>query len=176
VPLSGSYLDHDEFAARCADAQRRLVLGLFIDPTGQFTDPDKIARRDNWLAFVDVTLVEVTDDIHDRLRKRYATPFASPVPTIILRWFRDLVMPRLYEARGWDTTDAQAKSILDREQRANVQIEQAADSKDGLYDLPLNAGTAMSGISLGGPIGYAEASPYTWADLQRDAAASEDSQ
>jgi hypothetical protein len=174
VPLSGSYLDHDEFAARCGDAQRRLVLGLFIDPTGQFTDPDKITRRDNWLSFVDATLVEVTDDIHSRLRKRYAVPFASSVPTVILRWFRDLVIPRLYEARGWDASDGQAQSILDREERANDQIKEAADSKDGLYDLPLNAGTATSGISQGGPLAYAEASPYTWPDLQRDAAREED--
>ena len=52
MSLAGSYLDRDEFAARTI-APTSLVNGDFIDPTGAFTDPVKIAARVAWRTFVD---------------------------------------------------------------------------------------------------------------------------
>jgi len=50
---------------------------------------------------------------------------------------------------------------------AVAELKEAADSKDGLFDLPLRADTTATGVSKGGPRGYSEASPYTNLDRQR---------
>ncbi len=168
MPLTGSYLDRDELAARVGPAQAALVRGDFIDPTGAFTDPVMVARRNEWRAFVDAELVTCSATINDRLRKRYDAPFAPPVPAIVLRWLVALVIPKLYEGRGWDPSDAQAQSLLEREQRALEEMREAADSETGLFDLPLRADTTKTGIVHGGPYGYSEPGPYDWIDVQRE--------
>jgi hypothetical protein len=174
MPPSGSYLDRDGFAARTI-APTSLVTGDFIDPTGQFTDPVKIAKRAAWQTFVDSQLVIESSRINARLRKRYLVPFADPCPEIVAGWLAAVVTPKLYERRGWDPSDAQAQSILADAERVLDEQKEAADSEEGLFDLPLRQDSSTSALGVvGGPFGYSENSPYVWSDAQRDAADVED--
>jgi len=118
-------------------------------------------RLDRWSSFMD-----------DRLRKRYAVPFDSDSPpATVVRWLTDLVTFDCYRRRGFNPTSEQDRAaILDPMTTALEQIKEAADSETGLFDLPLRADKPeTSGIARGGPLSYAEASPYTWMDVQREA-------
>lgn len=167
MALAGSYLDVDEFAARTI-APSDLVYGDFIDPTGEFTDEVKVERRAAWLTFVESRLIIETSRINSKLRKRYAAPFESPVPEIVLGWLAAIVTPSLYKRRGWDPSEAQAEDLKADHDKAIEEITEAANSEDGLFDLPLRQDTTDDGISKGGPLGYAEASPYDWMDRQAE--------
>jgi phage gp36-like protein len=105
--------------------------------------------------------------IDSRLRKRYAAPFSAPYPETVCGWVEAIVTERLYLKRGIDATDQQLERIQALADRARDEVKEAADSKEGLFDLPLRADTTEDGISKGTPLGYGEASPYTWADNQR---------
>jgi hypothetical protein len=112
--------------------------------------------------------------IDARLRKRYAAPFEAPVPEIVLDWLQRIVTARCYLKKGIDPTDKESASIFDDAETAETEVQQAADSVAGLFDLPLRADLpASTGIVKGGPIVYSEASPYTWTTLQRELADNE---
>jgi phage gp36-like protein len=112
--------------------------------------------------------------INARLKKRYAVPFDAPAPTVVVRWLVHLVTPRAYERRGWNASSAQDQEILNAAQTARDEVKEAANSDEGLFDLPLRQDALKgSGISQGGPFGYAEASPYTWTGRQWEAARGE---
>lgn len=120
--------------------------------------------------FVDARLAIGSSEITGRLRKRYAAPFAEPVPEVVQGWLAAVVTPELYARRGWDPSEEQSKSILDAAERARAEMKEAADSVEGLWDLPLRADTMAGGIVLeGGPLSYSEASPYDHIDVQREA-------
>jgi hypothetical protein len=124
-----------------------------------------LAQLGRWSAWID-----------SRLSKRYAAPFASPYPDAVTGWLNDLVTYEAYLKRGVDPTDKQVSEILRRRDVAQAEVKEAADAKDGLFELPLRANTTESGISKGTPLGAAQASPYVWTTEQRDTARDEDSQ
>lgn len=111
-----------------------------------------------------------------RLAKRYATPFAAPpnTPVAVTGWIERLVTSRVYLKRGIDPTDAQWDAIQQGHTDALAEIREAADSVEGLFELPLNESDTSDGITRGAPLSYTEASPYTWTTVQRDAAELED--
>lgn len=115
-----------------------------------------------------------TSVINARLQKRYAVPFASPVPEIVLGWLTAMVTPKAYQKRGWNPSDAQSKDVLDDLKEALDQLKEAADSEVGLFELPVLETNLASNVSKGGPLGYSETSPYVWTDLQACAAREED--
>lgn len=119
--------------------------------------------------FLDAQLSMVTDRINSQLRKRYAVPFESPVPEIFLGWLTAIVTPLAYRKRGWNPSDEQSQAIEQDRKDALAEVQLAADSEIGLFDLPLRETTGESGISRGGPLGYSEASPYDWTDVQAEA-------
>lgn len=115
--------------------------------------------------------------IDSRLAKRYAAPFdeADP-PTAVVLWLVDLVTLDMFLRRGFNPESAQDKLIVDMAEQAKADIKEAADSKDGLFELPLKqSDPAACGVSKGGPLGQSQASPWTWTDVQSDAAHDEDS-
>lgn len=116
-------------------------------------------------AFIASRLSIRSSEIDARLRKRYAAPFGTPFPEVVQGWLVDIVTPDLYFRRGWDPASEQGTAILELAAAARESMKEAADSQNGLYDLPL-LGTADTAISKGGPLGYSEASPYTWTDAQ----------
>lgn len=104
--------------------------------------------------------------IDSRLRKRYDAPFASPYPVAVQNWLARIVTHRCYLKRGIDPTDAQSTAIKDDADAAMKEIQEAADSDKGLFDLPLRADTTAPGITKTAPLGYCEQSPYTWTIVQ----------
>jgi hypothetical protein len=126
---------------------------------------DLEVRVPGWIA---VQLGEGSMRIDARLRKRYAVPFVEPYPEIVLSWLTRMVTLLAYLKRGVNPSDAQMGDIKKMAEDVAVELKEAADAKDGLWDLPkVNSGDG-SAISKGVPAVYAEASPYTWPDVQRD--------
>lgn len=118
--------------------------------------------------FLAAVLDENWDLITSRLRKRYdiAAMQADP-PKAALRWLTKLTTRDAYDKRGNNPTAASdIQAIYGAAERAETELKEAADSKDGLFDLPLLSTQTSSGVTKGGPLGYAEQSPYTWASLQ----------
>ena len=107
--------------------------------------------------------------IDSRLAKRYATPFDAGSPPIVVQgWLARLVTPRIYLKRGVDSTDAQITAVQDDATAAIAEIAEAANAKDGLYELPLRQDApGGQGISRGAPLAYTETSPYVWMDQQQ---------
>ena len=170
MSLPGSYLDRDGFATRTI-APSYLVDGSWIDPTGAFTDSVLVQRRADFFTFIEKQLVIATSKVNARLRKRYEVPFASPAPEVVCGWIVSLVTPKVYRRRGVDTTDEQIASLDAEAAAALDEIKEAADSNEGLYDLPLRqdkTDTALS-PSVGGPLSYSEPDAYIWTDVQREA-------
>lgn len=114
--------------------------------------------------------------IHGRLRKRYGAslPFSSPYPEIILDWITRIVTYETLRKRGLNPQDPVAELYRADAERALAELKEAADSKDGLFDLP-SPEEGDSNVSTGGPLGYSEASPYVWQNIQGEQGRFEDS-
>jgi hypothetical protein len=136
-------------------------------------------REQGW---VTTKLEDWTDEINARCRKRYAVPFGEAgsgkrvkVPPTVLRWLTVLATRDCYFARGSSPTSEQDKAaIVDAADKVEAEIKEAADSKDGLFDLPLNTDDMTSGITKGGPQAYNETSPYVWMDRQAEVGKADD--
>lgn len=115
------------------------------------------AQLDFWSSYID-----------SRLAKRYATPFDSASPPIVVQgWLARLVTPKIYLKRGIDSTDGQIQAVQEDATAAGNEIAEAANAKDGLYELPLRQDApGGQGISRGAPLAYTETSPYVWMDQQ----------
>lgn len=152
-----AYLDRDAFAT------------LTTMPV-EFVD-DIEASTAGW---VDAQLALWSAKIDSRLGKRYAVPFADPPPMAVKGWLAQIVTQRAYLRRGIDPTDPQMVTVAADAAEAWAEIKEAADAKDGLFDLPLRADTTATGISRGGTRSYTEASPYVGLQGQRTTGRSED--
>ena len=120
--------------------------------------------------FLAAKIAEASAWLNGRLRKRYVVPFAAPVPEIVLSWLVRVVTLDAYLRRGFDPSSKQDQEIIKAATDAKAEVKEAADSKDGLWDLPLREDAqGTSGVAAGGPLGYAEASPYDWTDRQIEA-------
>jgi hypothetical protein len=113
--------------------------------------------------------------IDSRLRKRYAAPFQLPAPIVVRGWLAALVTVDVETKRGIDPESGNIDEYRTEAKTALDEIKEAADAETGLFDLPLRSdGSSASGVSLGGPRTYTEASPYVFADVQRETAREED--
>lgn len=91
---------------------------------------------------------------------------ATPVPEVILQWLTALVTDDVAIRHGINPNDPLSTKLSERAALARQQIEQAANTKDGLWDLPVSE-DAGSAVDTGGPMCYAEASPYHWTYQQQ---------
>lgn len=112
--------------------------------------------------------------IDGRLRKRYAAPFVAPYPLILEMWLAALVTLRANLKLGVRQTDEQFQTATDDAKQTREDVQEAADAKDGLFDLPLRANTTEGGISATATIAQVERSPYVAFDGQRLAGQQED--
>jgi hypothetical protein len=121
----------------------------------------------NW---INKQLALISSLIDAKLAKRYATPFdVDSPPALILDWTARLMNPRLYFKRGIDPADRQVSEMRKDAERAWEEIIDAADSKDGLTELPLRADLPGStGIVKASPLSYTETSPYQWSVWQAE--------
>lgn len=131
-------------------------------------DEDIATLQDRYPDFLITILTARSAWIDSRLRKRYAAPFEEPYPEAVKGWLAALATVPAYLKRGVDASDAQFTEVLNAKTIAEQEILEAANSETGLFDLPLRQDTTADGISKGEPLGYAEADPYTWTDLQED--------
>jgi hypothetical protein len=92
---------------------------------------------------------------------------STPVPASALGWLVALVDVDLWMRRGTNPQDPLIVMAIDARERAAAEIKEAADSKDGLFDLPTNDVAGDSAVTQGGPLSYSEPSPYVWTDIQR---------
>lgn len=159
--MDGSYLTFDEFRVRAKMPAEDIDV-LEEESAPSPSDP----------GFVRTALLDRTAEINDRLKKRYVTPFgtwspSSTAPPIVKRWLAALVTYDCYDKRGQNAGSDRDDVIERMLTQVDAQIKEAADSVDGLFELPLLASApGESGVSKGGPFGYSEASPYSWMDEQ----------
>lgn len=123
---------------------------------------------------VDAIALSVSRMFDSRLAKRYAAPFEAPYPEA-LKWnVAAVVAAALWKKRGYNPGSAQDTLIQTDKEEALAWLKEAADSKDGLVELPLREDKPRTeGVTKAFPLSYSEASPYTWTDRQRDAARDE---
>jgi len=118
---------------------------------------------------VAANLVSVSGQMDARLSKRYAAPFVDPFPQALVSICARLTAYRLWMKRGFNPNGAMDQAIQQDAKDADEWLKEAANSKDGLIDLPVRQdSTASSAVSVGGPLGYSETSPYVWMDRQRE--------
>lgn len=133
---------------------------------------DEVEAR--YPGFVEKQLALVSQWIDARLRKRYAAPFAAPYPLTVIDWLAAIVTYRAMRKRGIDATDAQAETYKEDHDTAKAEVLEAANSVEGLFELPLRADTTGSGVTAPEVLSYSEASPYVAFDVQAAAARDED--
>lgn len=117
--------------------------------------------------------------IDAKLRKRYAFPVTDPtkVPLVVESWIALIVTPDVFLKRGIAATDEQWEEYAKRKDLALAELEAAANSETGLFDLPLrNDDSQESGIVYGAPMVYSEQSPYVGFDRQAEIGHAEDEQ
>jgi hypothetical protein len=124
--------------------------------------------------WIDRKLDSVSRFIDLRLRKRYTVPLSSPYPKSVCDFLARMVDPVVLRKRGVDATDQQYQDIVADAQLAREELKEAADSEDGLIDLPVDDTADASAISKGTPRGYSEASPYVAGDVQEELGREED--
>lgn len=98
---------------------------------------------------------------------------ATPVPEIVLGWLTTLVTYDLYRKRGVNPQDPQIELLVAEMNTVLDEIKEAADSKDGLFDLPTSE-DENSAVTTGGPLGTSQTSPYVWTDIQAVIGSAED--
>lgn len=153
MALDGSYIDVDEFKTRT------IMPAEDVDYL-ESSFPGYLASR----------LQIATSRINARLMKLYAVPFALPAPAIVIGWLIAIVTVEAYQKRGWNTSDEQSKDIVNDAATAFGEIKEAAESKDGLFELPLRQDLPGSGArTKGGPLAYSDTSPYAFTTRQREA-------
>jgi hypothetical protein len=105
-----------------------------------------------------------------KLAKRYATPFASDSPPLVVEeWLARIITHRCYLKRGCDPTDSEMAAIVEDAKDARAEVDEAASSPSNKFELPLRADApGGQGVVRGAPLLYAEQSPYTWTELQHD--------
>jgi hypothetical protein len=137
-------------------------------------DEDVDALHDRYASFFETQLENESAWIDARLRKRYAAPFESPYPKAVVRWLATIVTELAYIKRGVDPNDEQITRIFEAAKEAREEVLEAANSVEGLFDLPLRSDTTATGIAKGGTRSYSEASPYAFTDVQGQRGREED--
>jgi hypothetical protein len=132
-------------------------------------DADVDAVQASHAGFIALRLASTEARMNSLLTKRYAVPFAAPVPEVFNDWLVLIVTPEVYDARGWNPSDLQSQRIIEKAAQAWAEIERAANSDTGLFELPLRQNSDASGVVKGGPFSSSEASPYDWTDRQIEA-------
>ena len=94
---------------------------------------------------------------------------ATPYPEAALGWIVDGVSVDVLRKHGVNTQDPQIMQVFERFKEVwgpDGEIFQAANSQEGLFDLPDNDKDGATDISSGGPLFYTESSPFVSADQQ----------
>jgi hypothetical protein len=110
--------------------------------------------------FLEAQLAGKSGVIDALLRKRYVAPFEAPYPEPVKQWLWRMLDPIAYLKIGVDASDEQVSEIIADGQRVLVELKEAADAKEGLYDLPLRADTVTSGLVKPTVLTQSDPTPY----------------
>lgn len=122
---------------------------------------------------VDAICESVSRMFDARLHKRYATPFAAPVPEALRFHVAQVVSYQIWLKVGYNPGSAQDEAIKTARDDALEWLKDAADSQAGTVELPVREAPVdgdTSAISRSRPLSYNEASPYTWTRRQAERA------
>ncbi|MCC6557187.1 MAG: DUF1320 family protein [Polyangiaceae bacterium] len=111
---------------------------------------------------------KISAHFDSKLAKRYATPFQQPYPDAIIDQVARVVAYRLTLKRGFNPSSEQDQLIKEEKDEALAWLSETADAQNGKVELPIRQATPpdVAAVNAGGPLGYSEASPYTWMDIQ----------
>lgn len=98
---------------------------------------------------------------------------APPVTETVLRWLVAIVTWNAMCRRYRNSQDPALVTFKDEYDQALAEMREAADSKDGLLELPTTEDQG-SAVALASPLGYTETSPYVWQDVQEQTGRGED--
>lgn len=99
---------------------------------------------------------------------------ATPVPEVVLGWLTDFVSFDAMCRRFRTSQDPALVSFKERFDQSKAEVQEAADGKDGLFDLPVSE-DKDSAVTTAAPLGYSETSPYVWTDRQAQTGTTQDS-
>lgn len=136
--------------------------GLSLLPSAAIDDLD--AQSPDWIAN---TIAAQSSVIDARLAKRYLVPFSDPCPAKVKEWLVRLLDARSYLKLGVDANDQQIEWIHADVAEVFKEMQEAADSQTGLWQLPLIQGQPGSnGIISPKVLSFSQASPYSWIKTQ----------
>jgi phage gp36-like protein len=124
--------------------------------------------------FIDANLSDHSAYVDALLGKRYVVPFSSPYPIAVRRWLTALTSLDVWLRRGVAATDQEMEIFRSQYDTAIVELKEAANSRDGLFELPLRENTDATGISKQYPKTYTENSPFVWKRVQVTAGRQQD--
>ena len=150
--MATPYITEDEFASLTVMPREDVIQLKLVEP--------------GWLT---AQILSFSAMIDGRLAKRYACPFGSPYPEVVRRWVVRLVTPHALMRRGVNTLDQMYQAIQEDAARAWEEVTEAANAKDGLWELPLRETDSANGITRISTLGYSERDPYSWTDVQVEA-------
>lgn len=149
------------------DSEFRLLTLLPVNVIDEVED-----RTPGWLT---EQLSKVSSRMDARFAKRYDAPFTAPYPTVAQEWLAHIVSWRCYLKRGVNSLDSEANEYKAQHDQALKEIEEAANSDIGLFELPQRQDVPdRSGVSRGSTRSYSEQSSYVWTDQQLSTGRSED--
>lgn len=127
-----AYLTRDEYCQRS-----RLPINVL----------DRAAVTDSSVDWIAEQLAIESSYIDSRLRKKYAVPFIAPFPRVVIGWLVALV-DRLVALRvGYNPTNTDGEEYKALAEAAIAELEEAAKSADGLYDLPILVTDLLPAVS-----------------------------
>lgn len=86
---------------------------------------------------IDGMIESISRLVDSHLFKRYATPFSDPVPEVVKFHVAQIMSHQLRVIIGFDPGSRQDEQIVEARNAAFAWLEQAANARDGLVELPL---------------------------------------
>jgi phage gp36-like protein len=116
--------------------------------------------------FIDANLSDQSAYVDALLGKRYVVPFVAPYPIAVMRWLTALTTLDVWLRRGVAATDVEMEIFRAQYDTAVAELKEAANSRDGLFELPQRQDTSAAGIAKQYPKTYTENSPFVWKRVQ----------
>lgn len=137
---------------------------------------DEVEQR--YPGWINSQLLAHSGSLDSQLRKRYAAPFQTPYPLTLQLWLARIFTVRCAMRRGISPNDEQFPLYKDDAERAQLQVDAAAESVQAGFDIPVRetSGPSGTGIAKGAPLSSSQQSPYTWRDDQACIGKAEDAQ
>lgn len=120
-----------------------------------------------------VKMIEAISRLMDSyLFKRYATPFVDPVPEVVKFHGTQILSHQLRVAIGFDPGSQQDEQIIAARTAAFAWLEQAANARDGLVELPKREPDPgkldASGVTRRKARGFSHTSAMGWHRARRE--------